>query len=111
MIRGAVIKTPLKIAHVTVFDQFLKHNPVLMWLNRHGWFNAAPFPAVSFALKHQQEHMKQSVNPSQSYSKHLDREDLLDRFIRASKEHPTVVTGKEILGMTLSMILAGSEST
>lgn len=40
-----------------------------------------------------------------------DREDMLDRFLKAKQERPEIVNEREVLGLSLSMMIAGSEPT
>lgn len=88
---------------------FLNHNPILLWLERRGWFHSSPFPGAPLALKHMRERQKryENNNPTTEGS----REDLLDKFMKAGKQHPDIVREKEILGLSISMIIAGAEST
>ena len=91
-------------------DDVLLKNPVLLWLNRKGYFNGHPNPAVPFALKrqvtrlHDREKGKRSLDDD-------GRVDLLDKFLQARDKHPDTITDKEVLGLCLSMVFAGSEST
>lgn len=39
------------------------------------------------------------------------REDLLDKFLKAKETHPKAMTDREVLSLSLTMILAGAETT
>ena len=78
-----------------------------MWLERQGAFKGSTFPGVPFALKH----MKERIGHNRDSSVTKKREDLLDKFLRAKAEHPDVVTDVEVLGLSLSMMIAGAETT
>ena len=92
-----------------VIDKFLRHNPVLLWLERQGVFKGSTFPGVPFALKHMRERIssrarREPFNPQ-------GRDDLLERFLQAKEKHPNIVSEKEVLGLSLSMMIAGAETT
>lgn len=90
-----------------LLNRLTYHNPVLLWLQKHDWGSSATFPGVGLALKHMQERGQKGRVATQKH-KHMD---LLDKFRQASKEHPDVMTDKEILSMSLSILVAGSEPT
>ena len=91
-------------------DGLLVKNPVLLWLNRRGYFNGRPNPAVPFALKRQLERLEDGEEGKQDV-KDVDRVDLLDKFFQARNDHPETIKDHDILGLGLSMVFAGSEST
>lgn len=91
-----------------IADSFLVKNPVLLWLERCGWFHGSTFPGATLAFERMRE--RQKFYESNELAIDSSHEDLLDKFFRAKKEHPGVVKDKEILGLNLSMIVAGSES-
>ena len=80
-----------------------------MWLERSGVFQGSTFPGVPFAIRHMQERKAYYANRNASEVK--ERDDLLDKFLKAQFEDPEVMTDKEVLGLSLSMIIAGSETT
>ena len=90
-------------------DKFLRHNPVLLWLEKQGVFQSSTFPGVPFAVRHMRERVEYYANRDPFENK--DREDLLDKFLKAKAEHPDTVTDKEVLGLSLSMMIAGAETT
>lgn len=91
-------------------DSLLLKNPVLLWLNRNGYYNSKPNPAVAWALKHQIARVK-AIESGNIASEADGRVTLLDKFLQAKDKHPETVTDKEVLGMGLSMVFAGSETT
>lgn len=92
-----------------IVDRFLRHNPVLLRLERQGVFQGSTFPGVPFALRHMRERINYYANRDPSDTK--DREDLLDQFLKAKAKRPDSVTDKEVLGLSLSMMIAGAETT
>lgn len=92
-----------------VVDKFLRHNPVLLWLEQQGVFQGSTFPGVPFALRHMRERINFYANREPSQTK--GRDDLLDKFLKAKEKHPDIVTDKEVLGLSLSMMIAGAETT
>lgn len=94
------------IGQMPWLDDLLLKNPVLLWLNRRGYFIGKPNPVVTFAAQRQKE---RSENRRTTYRD--DRMDLIDKFLNAKEKNPGVIGDKEILGMGISMVLAASEST
>ena len=58
---------------------------------------------------HMRNRLKRYVDDAEK--KTSDREDMLDRFLKAKHERPEIVTEREVLGISLSMMIAGSEPT
>ena len=87
-------------------DIFLRHNPILMWLERRGWHTGNTFPGATFAIQRIQEREQQKLAGNDPDR----REDLLDKFLRAKSERPEHITKKEVLGLSLSTMLAGAET-
>ena len=88
-------------------DRLFRHNPLLMWLERRGWYTGHTFPGAVFALQRIRDR-------DQKKSTEIDedrREDLLDKFRRARREHPEHIAEQEVLGLSLSTMLAGGETT
>lgn len=88
-------------------DMCLRHNLVLMWLERKGIYHGVTCPGATFALK--QINGRKLQNSQESKDK--TREDLLDKFLRVINERPNVVSDQEVLGSSLSMMTAGAETT
>jgi cytochrome P450 len=88
-------------------DRVLKKNPILMWLGRHGLYNAVtstvPFAQVQIAKK--SLHFKPQ-DESTKFSN--NRVDLLTRFLQAKVDNPEIVDDRAVLGLTLSIVNAGS---
>ncbi|EMC99437.1 hypothetical protein BAUCODRAFT_144864 [Baudoinia panamericana UAMH 10762] len=87
-------------------DGWLLKNPVLLWFNRQGYFNARPNPVVAFAGKRQEGRANGDRGSHDD-----DQVDLIDKFLQAKESHPETVSDRMVLGMGISMVLAGSEST
>ena len=90
-------------------DLFLKHNPFLLWLERREWISSITFPGADFALKRIRERGKRYMKEVEDVA--ADPEDLLDKFLKAKLERSAVVGDEEVLGLNLSMMVAGSETT
>ena len=88
-------------------DVFLRHNPLLMWLEKKGWYHSDTFPGTSVALHRisEREHQKPIKTKAEG------REDLLDKLRRANLEHPEYFTDREVLGSSLTLLIAGAETT
>ena len=99
----------LKAGQMPSVDMFLRHNPVLMWLERKEWISSSTFPGVPFAVTHMQKRLKRYADDVEKHT--TDQEDLLDKFLKAKRDRPEVVTEREVLGLSLSMMIAGSETT
>lgn len=99
---------PAQAGQMPIVNSFLKHNPVLLLLERRGWFHGSTSPPVSFALERMRERYKHYE--SNERVKDSSQEDLLDKFLKAKKEHPDIVTDKEILGLNVSLIVAGGDT-
>lgn len=87
-------------------DSLLRHNPVLMWLERSGWYTGTTFPGARFALERIAER-DQHKDPTPMNAD--QKTDLLDKFRQAKAEHPEHITMREVLGLSLSTMIAGSE--
>ena len=77
-----------------------------MWLERSGWYAGTTFPGAKFAFERiaEREHHKDPT-PTNADQK----TDLLDKFRQAKEEHPETITMREVLGLSLSTMIAGSE--
>lgn len=98
------------IGQINGLDDLLRKNPILLWLNRNGYFNSNPNPVVPWALNRQLIRAR-SREAGERSAKIDGKEVLLDRFFNAKDANPETITDKELLGLGLSMVLAGSEST
>ncbi|KAL6718680.1 hypothetical protein ACLMJK_002914 [Lecanora helva] len=88
-------------------DRLLRHNPLLMWFERQGLYGGNTFPGANFALdRYGERESKQMLEPVQA-----EQEDLLDKFRKAKVERPEHISYMEVLGLSLSTIIAGSEPT
>jgi cytochrome P450 len=55
--------------------------------------------------------MKKETSTNDSARLEIKQVDLLAKFLRAKKEHPETVDDRAVLGLTLSMVNAGSDTT
>ena len=90
-------------------DVFLRHDPVLMRLERHEWISSMTFPGATFAMKRIREREKRYENEVEKGA--ADPEDLLDKFLKVKLERPKFVRELEVLSLNLSMMVAGAETT
>lgn len=91
-------------------DMSLRHNPILMWLERKGLYNGITFPGAVFAQERIKERVQERKLQKSERTKDEMREDLLDKFLRAREERPEIMTDREVLGSSISMIIAGAET-
>ena len=91
---------------MSTLDLCLRHNPLLMWLERKGIYQGVTFPGATFALDRIEERKVQKSEGKLND----EREDLLDKFLRARKERSDIFSEREVLGSSLSMIIAGAET-
>ena len=89
-------------------DKFLRHNPVLLWLERQGFYQAGTFPLGSFVAKRMRARINESSTKKDSETQEF--KDLLDNFLKARETHPKFMTEREVLNISLTMILAGAET-
>ena len=90
-----------------ITDSFLRHNPIALWLEKVGLLKSNTFPGAIFASERLAERKKLYESGKRS----TDRVDFLDKFLLAQKQYPEIVTTQEVMGLSLSTILAGSETT
>ena len=87
-------------------DMYLRHNTLLMWLERRGIYHGVTFPGATFPLQRIAERKMQKFEGKREGT----QEDLLDKFLRAKDERPNIVSDREVLGSSLSMMIAGAET-
>ena len=87
-------------------DRLLRHNPLLMWLERRGLYSGSTFPGARFAMQRFGQREQQQALGVKSDGK---VEDMLDKFRRAKQDKPEHITNIEVLGLSLSTMIAGSE--
>lgn len=81
-------------------------NPFIMFLGRHGLWNRTT-ATVPIALQQmEQKKIDLKANPIDEFSK--GRVDLLTKFLQAKVDNPSLVDDRAVLGLTLSMVNAGS---
>lgn len=89
-------------------DLLLRHNPFLMWLERQGWYSSNTFPGSPFAIQRISEREQRQKLADDNA---IGRADILEKVRRAKLERPDHITDKEVLGLTLSTMFAGAETT
>lgn len=97
------------VGQMPLVDIFLRHNPVLLWLERQGWYAGNTFPGVTFAIERISERQREREKAAGDSGDR--REDLLDKFRRAKSERPEHITDKEVLSLSLTTMLAGAEAS
>ena len=108
----------LRYFHVTYnvswLDSFLYKNPVLLWLGRRGWYNRVT-PTVPFAQKQLDARLAMTngkvLGPDEKSKEKAGQVDLLSKFLQAKEENPELVNDRVVLGLSLSMVNAGSGTT
>ncbi|KAL8709010.1 MAG: hypothetical protein Q9220_006219 [cf. Caloplaca sp. 1 TL-2023] len=93
------------IGTVPFLDYLFWKNPLLLWLSKCGWYDATS-PTVPFALRHLGGRLK-----AVDGQKREGREDLLAKFLKAKRDHPDIINDRTVLGLSLSMVNAGSDTT
>ena len=98
----------LQVGQLPPLDQLLRHNPVLMWLERRGWYSGNTFPGAPFAIQRIME-----IEQRQKLAKDgVDgRVDILERVRQTKRERPELITEREVFSITLSTMFAGAETT
>jgi cytochrome P450 len=93
-------------------DKLLWKNPAFLFLGKIGWYNKVT-PTVPFAHRHITARLSamEKAYPHDSVQAETKQVDLLDKFLRAKQEHPDIVNDRAVLGLTLSMVNAGSDTT
>jgi cytochrome P450 len=91
-----------------MLDYLLEKNPVKLFLGRLGIVNPDT-PGVKFAVKHMSQ--RRALFNDKTPQDENTPQTLTDKFFAAKDAHPEVVSDKEVLGLSLSMVFAGSEST
>ena len=86
-------------------------NPVLLWLSKHGWYDATS-PTVPFALRHLGSRLKAVGGENGSVEARKEgTEDLLAKFLSAKRDNPDLISDRTVLGLTLSSVNAGGDTT
>ena len=95
-----------QIGQMPWLDLVLRHNPILLWLERREWYAGNTFPGATFAIQRIREREQQKLIGNGTDR----REDLLDKFRRAKRERPEHITDREVVGLSLSTMFAGAET-
>ena len=99
--------------NVSWVDDLLYKNPILLWLGRMGWYNkvtsTVPFAQDQISARHASPRNKtQRGDKDDLERRETGPADLLTKFLKAKAESPNVVDDRAVLGLTLSMVNAGS---
>ena len=79
-----------------------------MWLERKGYYQSKAFSLGPFVGQRMKERiMRQKTAPDFETK---ESEDLLDKFLKARQTHPKAVTEREVMSLSLTMVLAGAET-
>jgi cytochrome P450 len=95
------------VNNVTWLDKVLHKNPILMWLGRMGLSNAVT-PTVPFALRQIAKKARDFTPLDDSMKSGKARVDLLTKFLQAKVDNPEIIDDRAVLGLTLSIVNAGS---
>ena len=93
-------------------DRLLVKNPVLMRFQKLGIGNSRS-AAADFATRRQAERIA-DLDKEEKALPDVDEKrgvDFLTRFLQAQKDHPDFMDNTRVLAVSLSLILAGSDST
>jgi cytochrome P450 len=93
-------------------DLVFKKNPVKLLLGRLGFLNST-MPQVKFAQQRFAERM-QEMGPASSQEtkpKPGGPRDFLTRFLEAKKSHADVIGDPQVLSLTMTNLVAGSDTT
>jgi cytochrome P450 len=95
-----------QFSRMPILDKLTFKNPLLLWFNRHGWFNIRNplYPIVKRQFTDRKQHWEDAEG------RPTDREVLSDRFLLAKKQHPED-TDFQPLQHSITMVVAGSETT
>ena len=102
------------IGQMPSLDYVLRKNPLYLWLQRQGFFKAAPGKSVVFASKHQAarrqnlEAQKSTPPPDDGFK--ATEMTLTDRLLQAAEKKQTM-GDREVLAMGLSLVAGGSDTT
>lgn len=92
---------------MTWLDKLLKKNPILMWLGRQGLYNSVT-ATVPIAQRQIAEKSQDFKPLDETMKSGKARVDLLSKFLQAKVDNPEIVDDRAVLGLTLSMVNAGS---
>jgi len=103
-----------------ILDLLFEKNPLRLYLERWG-LSKKVFPATKFALTRSEERAAEMAKvrlngvddprPDKPSSSTTAGTDLLTKFNAAMHDHPNFMTDTQVLSLSLSMVLAGSETT
>ena len=85
----------------------------MLWLSKRGWYDATS-PTVPFAVRHLGSRFKAvggSSSPNPDEKSRGGCEDLLTKFLNAKRDNPDLLNDRTVLGLSLSMVNAGGDTT
>jgi cytochrome P450 len=92
-----------------ILDRILRKNPILMWLNSHGYWLTKPSAFLLFAIDSQQR--RREILKTSSQVEDEGEEPLTDKFLRAQEKDPEVIGPLEVLSLGIALVIAGSGTT
>jgi len=103
--RRRIFRRNSTIGRAPIIDYITRKNPVMLYLNKLGWYTGTVSPTVPFAMRYiEKRHaiLQKGEAPAN---------DLLAKFLMEREENPKVVTDQVVFGMSLSVINAGADTT
>lgn len=84
-------------------------NPILLYLDRHGWTSPTANSLIQHAIKHQIAHeRRRKAGTTQSLA---TQKDLFDQFLDARDADPAFLNDRTMMSLGLTMIFTGAETT
>jgi cytochrome P450 len=96
-----------QVSNASWIDDVLYKNPILLWLGRRGWFDQGTL-TVPLARKQLAERLKRQRQDETKGGADQGPVDLLTKFFQAKQDFPETVDDRAVLGLTMSMVNAGS---
>lgn len=97
------------VGYMPILDHIFWKNPILMWLNAHGYQSTKPSAGIIFASKAQQR--RREIRKAKRRVEDDGEEPLTDKFLRAEEKDPDIVGPQEVLALGLAIVAAGSGTT
>ena len=89
-------------------DKVLRQNPILLWLQRQGLYQASTFSLGAFVGKRMRDRIDYYRTGKDLETK--EGEDLLDKFLKAKETHPDIMSEREVVSTSMTMIGAGADT-
>ncbi|KAJ5199751.1 Cytochrome P450 [Penicillium cf. griseofulvum] len=104
---GGTLKTVRAVTSIWMY--VFAFPTVVMWFAWAASFFVGPSGRlVSMCLERVNSRMRKKKEQDKSTK---NEEDLLDVYMRARQEHPTLISHERVIGMTFTTLLAGSDTT